>query len=167
MKEVGRYKDLEEQWILFSLENALSDGMDVSDVGIYERRFLNAVSEGHEWVKKLLADLYSNKAFGKYDLNTALFLLQEMKNKGELEEIEFLEKIADIYLTQEEDSKKAITYFEQAASLGCTNSIWQLAEIYSYGIGVEKNKEKAIFWYEEGERYGTDFSDELKELRKK
>ena len=57
--------------------------------------------------------------------------------------------LANLYRNGEgvtEDTAKALYLFKKAASLGSKEAMRDLEFMYRYGIGVEKNLDKAKFW---------------------
>ena len=54
----------------------------------------------------------------------------------------------------EEDLKKAFEYFYISATLGYSYAEFKLGESYHYGYGVDKNKEKAFYYYKRSYEHG-------------
>ena len=52
------------------------------------------------------------------------------------------------------DYQKAFGYYLQSAKLGYVKGQYKVAECYSHGKGVKKNKEEASAWYEKAEKNG-------------
>ncbi len=45
------------------------------------------------------------------------------------------------------DETKAFEYYKESAEKGYVHAQFRLAECYKLGIGIEKDLEKAIYWY--------------------
>ena len=71
----------------------------------------------------------------------------ELNNKQSLDE---KYKIG-LDLLKKKDYDNAIKYFEESASQGNSEAIYQLGKIYYYGKGVEKNYQKAKEYFEKNE----------------
>lgn len=54
----------------------------------------------------------------------------------------------------EKDSKLSFQYLLSAANCGHKAAIFQVAEMYNSGTGVEKNKTEARYWYERADELG-------------
>ena len=50
--------------------------------------------------------------------------------------------------------QKAFELYQKAANLGNGNAQYNLALIYESGNGIEKNIDKAIYWYEKSAKQG-------------
>lgn len=64
-----------------------------------------------------------------------------------------LNELATEYLTKK-DYDKARQYFEEASEQGEYLAMYNLACMYYFGDGVEKDDVKAYFWYEKAWRHG-------------
>lgn len=72
------------------------------------------------------------------------------------------------YLSVQQNYSKALGYFQKAASLNVPAAYNNLGYLYQNGLGVEKNKLKAIECYQKAVDLGfNDARYELNKLRKK
>ena len=58
------------------------------------------------------------------------------------------------------DMKKALECFRAAIEKNNTNAMVKLAKCYLFGLGVEKNKEEAVFWLKEAAERGNEYANE-------
>ncbi|GBC21976.2 kinase-like domain-containing protein [Rhizophagus irregularis DAOM 181602=DAOM 197198] len=65
------------------------------------------------------------------------------------------------------DRKKAVELYQKAANLGNKIRQYNLAIMYENGDGIEKNIDKAIYWYKQSVKQGhQDAQNKLKMLKK-
>jgi hypothetical protein len=55
-----------------------------------------------------------------------------------------MDKLGDWF--RDEDTQKALSYYRDAAELGCKNSMWYLAMMLKEGQGCEKDLRQAAIW---------------------
>lgn len=96
-----------------------------------------AANQGHIEANYMLGVIYS---FNKKNYEKAI----EYFEKSSLSKFQF--KLGDIYF-QKKDFKKAFYYFQLAAEKGSRVALYNLADCYRCGKGVEKNEKKAIKLY--------------------
>lgn len=57
-------------------------------------------------------------------------------------------------LSRSSDPAKAVAFFAYAAGLGDGEGMFRFAEALLYGVGVSRDPEEALFWYERAEERG-------------
>ena len=63
--------------------------------------------------------------------------------------------------------QKAFEFYQKAANLGNSVAQHNLACMYKNGVGIEKDINQAIYWYEQSAKQGDqDAQDQLKRLKK-
>lgn len=66
-----------------------------------------------------------------------------------------------------EDYNKAVEYYTIAAAKKGTFAMWNLGNLYEFGIGVKTDKQIALIWYEGAAELGDEMaSQKVKELNK-
>ena len=83
----------------------------------------------------------------KKDISNALKLTEEAANQGYIMAMNNL----GVYYKDLGQEKLAFEWTEKAAQLGLTLAQTNLGFFYAKGIGVEKNKEKALYWLNEAQ----------------
>jgi uncharacterized protein len=78
-----------------------------------------------EWVEK---------SWSEYCLLAGLWLGQRFLNSGQGDQ-------------RRENNRKAISYFQTGAELGCGDAAEKLAECYANGTGVSRSEQAAFHWY--------------------
>lgn len=61
----------------------------------------------------------------------------------------------------DKDSQSAFLLFEKAAQHGCAQAQYNLGVCYFEGIGVKKNKTRAIFWFQQAAAKGLEKAEEV------
>lgn len=95
---------------------------------------------------RVLGDIYSSSGYGvKTDFDKAVFWYGKAVNVGD---ISSALRLADIYYCYENkgvpnDYEKALALYKTAADGGITLAISRLGQMYLYGMGCEKDSEKA------------------------
>ena len=83
----------------------------------------------------------------KKDISNALKLTEEAANQGYIMAMNNL----GVYYKDLGQEKLAFEWTEKAAQLGLTLAKTNLGFFYAKGIGIEKNKEKALYWLNEAQ----------------
>lgn len=92
------------------------------------------------------------RAFDKGDIPHAIQLLEEQTKEGDSYNATYaMYYLGFIYWTGEyvvKDSSKGMDWLEKAADFGSIEALEYLAETYKNGAGVNKDLDKAIYYYE-------------------
>lgn len=116
-------------------------GLGVSkNLDLAQKYFEQANSLGDEVSKINLGELYRQK--NNFIASEEWYKLAIITNPSKA-----YEGLSKIYLDQKK-FEQAYRYSEKAAELGNTEAEYNLGVFYEQGIYVNKNLEKAIFWYE-------------------
>jgi len=91
------------------------------------------------------------KAYQEEDLITALTLLRRSAEDGHTPAQVLLAYILD----KSEDNEQAFDLYSQAAEKGDPEGQSGLADMYSAGEGVERDLEKAVYWYSRAAESGS------------
>ncbi len=84
----------------------------------------------------------------------AIIYLEIAANEGNLKAYQLLVKAYDQGIGVLRDAKKAFDYCLKASELGDAYSMFQLAEKYEQGLGVDSSFVKAATWYESSKNAG-------------
>ncbi|GBB87800.1 hypothetical protein RclHR1_01430009 [Rhizophagus clarus] len=74
--------------------------------------------------------------------------------RGLLSSFNFVSKVFNLFQFCEQDYEKAIELYHKAANSGHSYAQYNLALMYEYGKGTEKNINQAIYWYEKSAKQG-------------
>ena len=83
-------------------------------------------------------------AVKKGDYQTALSILEDLANKGDVEAQTYLGYMYNYGNGVQQDYKKAFELFEKASNQGDAKAQTFLGYMYEYGEGVEQNYKKAF-----------------------
>ena len=76
-------------------------------------------------------------------------------SKGKRNNAVALYNLGCYYYNARRDYKKALLWFRLAAEKGITEAKYFSGLIYHEGMGVQKDLQKAIYWYKEGRHLFT------------
>ena len=68
--------------------------------------------------------------------------------------------LAGLAIFYEEDYEKAMNLYKQATDVGDELSMYNIASMYEYGMGVSLDYKKALAWYREAAKNGDEYMKE-------
>ncbi|HEX2579952.1 MAG TPA: tetratricopeptide repeat protein, partial [Rhabdochlamydiaceae bacterium] len=117
-----------------------------------------AALQGHLVAQHNLGLCYYGGQGVKKDKNQARLYFAEAAEQGLPEALLYLGILA--YELPDRDEKSAFLLFEKAAQRGCVEAQYNMGVFYFEGIGVEKNKTRAIFWFQQADEGGHEKAKE-------
>lgn len=140
--------------------------VDLQDYTKTFKLFKISAEQGNQYAQFYLGDMYKEGIGVNKDYRQAYLWIEKAAEQGNAEaqfELGIMSKEAQTY-------GKAIKWFNKSAENNNAEAQFELASIYHYGSlgyhgvnGVEKNREKAIYWYEKALSNGY-FDDAKKRL---
>jgi len=106
--------------------------------------FESAANKGHIDAQYFLGEIYSNGWGGYDDCTKALDYYLKAANQGHKGA---QSEAAKLYLIYEE-YKNCMDWGLKAAQAGIAEAQWIIGFLYQRGLGISKNTDKAIYWYE-------------------
>lgn len=114
----------------------------------------------------LAMNYFTGYSFLKKDVNKAISLFEEAALSGNKPAYY---RLCDIFYNMgvQPDYKKALYYCSRASSYGYSGSMYLLARMYYYGLGVTRDEKTAYFWFKKSADLGSKKSKaELDKLKK-
>ena len=143
----------------------LSDGRLQGDPSTAARWLARAADQGHVKSQFMLASLYERGVGVPKDETVARELYHKAAIAGH---IRAMHNLGVLLCAQDtpQDYEEAAAWFASAAMSGLTDSQFNLAVFYERGLGLQKNNQKAYFWYEvaslAGDKEATRQAERLK-----
>lgn len=122
-----------------------------------------AAAQGHLEAQHNLGLCYYGGQGVNKDKDEARLYFAQAAEQGLPEALLYLGILA--YELPDRDNKSAFLLFEKAAQRSCVQAQYNMGVFYFEGIGVEKNKTRAIFWFQQAEAAGHEKAKEtLKDI---
>ena len=145
----------------------LSEGTIQGDPATAARWLARAAGQGHVESQFVLASLYERGVGVPKDEAIAAELYKKAASAGH---VRAMHNLGVMLCTKDtlQDYQEAAAWFASAAMSGLTDSQFNLAVLYERGLGLQRNNQKAYFWYQvaslAGDKEATRQADRLKRL---
>lgn len=141
------------QWLELAAQRETSTGLKLAEIYLDGKIIARDIQEAIRWL-----DYATNRGFF---ITKAMTLVATRCSDGGLSLLD--ESAARAWMQRMVD--RAIAAVADNEEAGLDFNALRLAELYDLGLGVEKDMEKAIYWYTQSAKHGLDKSkSRLKEL---
>lgn len=107
--------------------------------------YQQAAELNHSSAMRRLASFFERGEIVKRDIEKTMSYLHKA---AELQDSVAMYELGSFYEQECNDISQAVLWYQKGAISGCLSAQFRLAEMYEGGIGVEKNIDKAMEWYQ-------------------